>query len=793
MRSRLDRLFARFRKRGDARALAKVFDAAAPELYRVATHLSKDLHAAEDLVQSTFLAAIVGRESWDESRGILPWLIGILARQAAHERRQRARTIDAQVLERSPVPEPAEHAEAQELSAELLRAIDGVAPPYREVLLAHLKQGKTPQEIARDLGRAPGTVRVQLHRALEKVRKSLPAGLATGGVIAALSPRGLSAVRAVVVRSASMIPAPAAAVATPAVLGGWIISTKAIVAISSVAVGLVVASRWAIHSAPETHASNESKVLVQEDRASGMSEPAIEELAPVESERVPLETRAAPEPRPFDSIRFRGSRVSGYLLAPDGSPAADAYLALVRMNGANPTSSVKESQTDANGAFVLEGDPGSYLVVGLRDACLPLVQRVALDRDAETELPRARFAIGERIGGHVRILGVPAPRDCQIQIRHDFAEEHGIELRGEDFVWSAGTLHVRTRLVRTDDLGRFVFEGLDAGPHTVSLERTPEQRVLHASVETVAPIDDVALDVEAVRLILRVRSDGQPVESHVALHENGYGGSVWGFGQKRDLDILVPCGSRYVVDVDKEGYASAHFDLEIPASSQTIERTVELVPRSDGADLAIELVTPDGRRIQRAGFGLFGTRSDPPGRYRPSRRSSHGRIPDVVKDLETRDGLFRLENLPPDRYRIEVVAEGTWARSSTPWYADPAEVELGAGDSKQVGIELHPGGRIRVQCLDRKGNPLSAACRVLGPDGVVVSFEFFVGDERGSVWTGHGTLIASAPNPINEIIPSLPPGTYRLDFSLHGYHETSRSVVVEAGTVSDVSVVLDEN
>src|SRR5262249_33904684 len=141
---RLDRLFARFRSRGDAQALAKVFDATAPELYRIATHLAKDLHAAEDLVQSTFLAAIEGRESWDESREVVPWLVGILARQAAYERRRRSRTIEPGRLERSEVPGPAESLEAQELSVELARAIDQVPALYREVLLAHLKQGKTP-------------------------------------------------------------------------------------------------------------------------------------------------------------------------------------------------------------------------------------------------------------------------------------------------------------------------------------------------------------------------------------------------------------------------------------------------------------------------------------------------------------------------------------------------------------------------------------------------------------------------------------------------------------------------
>ena len=47
----LDRLFERFRRRGDVEALGKLFDEAAPELYRVAVHLAADLHAAEDCTE----------------------------------------------------------------------------------------------------------------------------------------------------------------------------------------------------------------------------------------------------------------------------------------------------------------------------------------------------------------------------------------------------------------------------------------------------------------------------------------------------------------------------------------------------------------------------------------------------------------------------------------------------------------------------------------------------------------------------------------------------------------------
>ncbi|MEQ1891949.1 MAG: sigma factor, partial [Planctomycetota bacterium] len=80
--------FRRFRERGDAAALARVFDALAPKLLLVAQHLTRDAGAAEDLVQTTFLAALRDARGYDERRPLVGWLAGILAHRAQDERRR---------------------------------------------------------------------------------------------------------------------------------------------------------------------------------------------------------------------------------------------------------------------------------------------------------------------------------------------------------------------------------------------------------------------------------------------------------------------------------------------------------------------------------------------------------------------------------------------------------------------------------------------------------------------------------------------------------------------------------
>ena len=106
--------FAQFRATGSATALAAVFDALAPELLLVAAHLAPRGVDAEDIVQTTFLHAIRRAARWDAARPLLPWLIGILVRNAQAEGRSRGRQPDpARLPPRVGEPTPPEASEAR--------------------------------------------------------------------------------------------------------------------------------------------------------------------------------------------------------------------------------------------------------------------------------------------------------------------------------------------------------------------------------------------------------------------------------------------------------------------------------------------------------------------------------------------------------------------------------------------------------------------------------------------------------------------------------------------------------
>lgn len=247
----LESLFDRYRRRGDLRALTRVFDRTARDLLGLAQHLVHDPHDAEDLVQTTFVTAIDRAEGWDRERPLLPWLTGILAHQASNLVRTRRRRA-AEGLGSSadgaadPASGPAGRAEAAELQGELTRALDRVGARYREVLQPYLCEGERPEAIARALGRAPGTVRTQIYRGLTRLRRLLPASVGAGLLLGTV--RGLPAVRAAVLSHAAQGVAPAASVVAGAsgasgassasvtssvasglILGGSIVSKKVLV------------------------------------------------------------------------------------------------------------------------------------------------------------------------------------------------------------------------------------------------------------------------------------------------------------------------------------------------------------------------------------------------------------------------------------------------------------------------------------------------------------------------------------------------------------------------------------
>jgi len=236
-------LFLRYRDSGDPAALAEVFDRVAPKLLLVAAHLSREFSTAEDLVQATFVAAMENAGEFASDQPLLPWLNGILLNRWRQERRRREvrrrHHGGGEPVEALAAPDA--EIEGEELVAAVTAAIDQLLPPYRSALSLRLVHGLRAVEIAHTLGLSPGTVRSQLRRGLELLRRRLPRSLVLPSAIVLVSGEGLAAVRERVLRAV-----PDKCVATASVSTGAFALWKTALVVVGLALlaATVVGSTW---------------------------------------------------------------------------------------------------------------------------------------------------------------------------------------------------------------------------------------------------------------------------------------------------------------------------------------------------------------------------------------------------------------------------------------------------------------------------------------------------------------------------------------------------------------------
>jgi RNA polymerase sigma-70 factor (ECF subfamily) len=132
------------------------------------------LSEVDDLVQDVFLLALPRLEDLRDIARFGPWLAAI-TRNRAHDYHRRSRTaieltghVSAEGAE-GRATSGLEQAEA----AVVLAIIRGLSETYRETLILRLVEGMTGPEIAARTGLSPGSVRVNLHRGMQQLRKKL--------------------------------------------------------------------------------------------------------------------------------------------------------------------------------------------------------------------------------------------------------------------------------------------------------------------------------------------------------------------------------------------------------------------------------------------------------------------------------------------------------------------------------------------------------------------------------------------------------------------------------------------
>lgn len=396
-------------------------------LRRLARSLLGDAHAAEDVVQETWVACL--RRPGELPERVSAWLGGVTRRMALRRarddgrRRERESRVAAEPSRAAPDARGLEREEALRGVTLALLALD---EPYKTALLLRYYENLAPAEIARELGVPLATVKSRLARGLEKLRASLGREFGEerrGRALALLA-------------GAPAVPGGA----TSITIGGLALGAKAKVA--AVAGVLLCGILWvlggegrtpvrgAIGSAPDPGA--------RPARLASLAPPGAPELGttpiiPAETRReaVPTPSEEGAEGAPFPAEAGHVQRLVGRLRDAEDLPIVGASVLLAPQGlGFNLA-----THTDDEGRFAL--------AFATRRAVL----RCALDvRDAqgnELGLRELEFHEGRTTEVDLALRALPLQQGgLEISVRGAFLEGGGFELRAADLLaLKEGRLH----------------------------------------------------------------------------------------------------------------------------------------------------------------------------------------------------------------------------------------------------------------------------------------------------------------------------------------------------------------
>ncbi|MGE0191859.1 MAG: sigma-70 family RNA polymerase sigma factor [Planctomycetota bacterium] len=838
--ARPETLFDRYRRRGDLAALAAVFDRTAPELLRIAMHFARHPAEAEDLLQETFLTAIVRADAYDAERPLVPWLVGILRNHAHTQGRRARRALGLAGTGPEAVDASADAWMDVEWSEAIEEAVDTLPEPYRQVLVLRLRHDRAPAEIAVLLDRSPATVRSQIHRGLDLLRRRLPPDRRSPALAALPVGGGLAAIRERVVAHGAQLAVAPAVGALPLVLGGLavkkaLVATGVLVAFLATTTTLWVsrpepASSSLDGPAPDVRGSNEvgvSPTLVgapRPDRAEAANRPGLA-TAGVGAGAWPPDL-----PIPAD----KGS-VAGRIRFADGTPLVGARVALWGSVSA-------EAITDAQGRYHIHAEWVHPRAVFLR-----------LGRDDQPD------SLGLILSSDVEMRGGAL-------VMRDVVLDRGIDL--ESVVVDAytgkpvgdvnvvlrrqplGTLQARAGFLRTDAEGRFRFPYVPHATYTLELSREGYQAVestFEVGVEGLPPelsleparalviqLENLPEDALGMELRCRLaRTDGSPfsISSTTTIARDGmmrldapepgaYRLSIARSSRLPHLerDIQVPEGRIPLITWRLEPSArvtgTVTNDRGDPLSGGHVDMGRSSASAPTDADGAFEIpFVPAGSQTARVRFDrasiVFGQIDVPTGSARidlraPGTASIAMRVLVRGSALDGMRGGVQIKDEsnvevasgrpdPQGRIHVPLLAAGSyevlvWSGSTEPHVV---AFELAAAEAKDLGtVELRSYERVPVRFVVPSGVAIPhgrMAVRVLDPDSGA-SLLLHRGRVTMGVWAH---VLPDERGADQAWITGLPVRRVRLELSAEDFQPATLDVDVKPGLTEPLEVRLE--
>ena len=361
----------------------------------LARSLLGDPHAAEDVVQETWLACM-------KHPGALPdrvssWLRTVTKHLALHRLRGEGRRVVRE--RRAATPERLETVQQRTLEREeALRAVThallALEEPLKAALIMRYYEDRTPSEIAGELGVPLPTVKSRLARGLDRMRSKL--GTEFSGDDERRT-RALAALAGLPLPSAPLV---TGAAATAKTIGALALATKLQAAAVAAAVLFPAGALWWWqHAKPERREPAVASAAGAPDGAaiapapdgSGTRAPALASQASPEGARreaVAVGAPASAGPEAFPSETAFPYRVTGQVRDENDLPLAGARVFL----GPRGLPLNRVATTDAEGRFTLlfdarrqtldcafTVDDGGWLMLGLRELHLVSGQELVVD------------------------------------------------------------------------------------------------------------------------------------------------------------------------------------------------------------------------------------------------------------------------------------------------------------------------------------------------------------------------------------------------------------------------------
>lgn len=164
---------------GDQRAFEELYQATSPTLYALAIAVLRNADHAQEVLQEAYINIWRSAASYSADKGSVQIWLNVIVRRRCIDRLRHAPapTDELSLMDWSAIeahePSPLQLVQADADAADLARCMQGLGAPQQRALSLAYFHGLTHRELAKKLKLPLGSVKSQVRRGLENLRRCL--------------------------------------------------------------------------------------------------------------------------------------------------------------------------------------------------------------------------------------------------------------------------------------------------------------------------------------------------------------------------------------------------------------------------------------------------------------------------------------------------------------------------------------------------------------------------------------------------------------------------------------------